>query len=99
MLHGLLKAALPSFPQGSLHGGANDLEEFVTNLEDIIDNADTPVLRRAHCLLLARNYAGHNFDVLGAATSPKGKTFSELYPVCLVNVISTVMYLKNIGEV
>jgi len=64
---GLLTNALGNkgigYPQAGLNTGANDIQEFLNNLEHILDNATSVELRHVYCLHLVRNFTGHHFDL------------------------------------
>lgn len=100
---GLLSNALRkqqiSYPQIGLNTSSNDINKFLENLENIFDTAASAELRRVYCLHLVRNFTGHHFSLSNIATSPKGKTFFEMYDSSLINVLSTILYFKHINEI
>jgi len=100
---GLLKNALSNkgfgYPLTGLKTGANDIQEFLINLEDILDKAASAELRRVYCLHLVRNFTGHHFDLSETVTSPKGRTFFDMYEAVLTNILAVVMYFKHINVI
>lgn len=103
MLGSLLASALGNkkinYPQVSSTSRANNLQDFVNNLEIILSNGDSPELRRISCLHLIRNFTGHHFDLADSIVSPSGKSFFDMYDRSLVNVLSAILYLYDIGEI
>lgn len=102
-LGGLLQNALSGqsigYPQNGLSTSANDLQEFVNNLENILTNANNAELRRVYCLHLVRNFTGHHFDPSDRVTSPDGRTFFDMYESALVNALSAILYFKHINAI
>ncbi len=100
---GLLTNALTGqsigYPQSDLSTSANDLQEFVDNLENILTNANNAELRRVYCLHLVRNFTGHHFDLSDRVTSPGSRTFFDMYEVVLVNVLSAILYFEFINAI
>jgi hypothetical protein len=103
MLGNLLASALANkninYPQQNLRFWANNLQDFVNNLEDILSNANSPELRRIHCLYLIRNFTGHHFDLTDTTVSANGRSFFDMYSVAHVNVLAAILYLFHIGEI
>jgi tetratricopeptide (TPR) repeat protein len=98
-LHRLLVNVLSNdYPQTDLKTKASNIQEFLNNLEPILEN-DKATLRYVYCLHLVRNFTGHHFDLSETITSPKGRTFFELYETVLTNILSAVMYFKSIDAI
>ena len=81
----------------SLDTSANNLKEFVDNLENILNNATSPEIRRVYCLRLVRNFTGHHFDLSHAIVSPNGNSFFDMYESTLTNILSAILYFKHIN--
>ncbi|MFH0803114.1 MAG: hypothetical protein V2A78_12125 [bacterium] len=103
MLAKLLNNALSNqnigYPQSGLNANANSLQEFVNNLEAILNNAKSPEIRRTYCLLIVRNFTGHHFDLSEKIISPSGKSFFDMYAPSLTNILSAVLYFKHINVI
>ncbi len=78
---------------------ADNLKEFLNHLEKILNIAQTPELRMAHCIHLIRNFTGHHFDIQEYIVSASGKSFGDYYEIALENVISTLLYFKHINAI
>lgn len=83
----------------SLNTGANNLQEFVDNLETILNNANSPEIRRVYCLRLVRNFTGHHFDLSNVIVSQNGKSFFDMYESALTNILSAILYFKHINVI
>jgi hypothetical protein len=94
-----LKGKEIDYPQDGLNPVANNIKEFLNNLEQILNDATSAEVRRIYCLLLARNFTGHHFDLSGTATSPNGRTFFDIYETVLTNILSAVLYFKHINAI
>jgi hypothetical protein len=75
--------------------GANSLQEFVNNLEQILNTAPSPEIRRIYCLYLVRNFTGHHFDVSSHIRTPNGKEFFDIYEATLTNIVAAIVYLAQ----
>ena len=82
-----------------LNTNANNLKEFVDNLENILSNASSPEISRVYCLQLVRNFTGHHFDLSHAIVSPNGHSFFDLYETTLTNILSAILYFKHINVI
>lgn len=103
MLGSLITSALANknigYPQGNLATGTNNLQDFVNRLELNLNNAASPEMRRIYCLHLIRNFTGHHFDLVVSVVSAGGKSFFDMYDSSLVNVLSAILYLFDLGEI
>jgi len=103
MLGNLLASALRNaninYPQPNLAIGANNLQDFVNGLENTLNNAISPEIRRVYCLHLIRNFTGHHFDLTDTTVSANGRSFFDMYSVALVNVLAAILYLHHVGEI
>jgi hypothetical protein len=102
---GLLTNALSSkgigYPQTTpaLNTGANNLYEFLSNLENILTNAISPEIKRIYCLHLVRNFTGHHFDISSHVRLSDGRELFDMYNTVLVNIISAILYLRFNSEI
>ena len=87
------------YPQDGLSTSANDLQEFVDNLEGILNNANSADLRRVYCLHLVRNFTGHHFDPSDTAISVGGQSFFDMFELALMNILSAILYFKHINAI
>ena len=103
MLAALLTKALSNrkigYPQSGLNTSANDLQAFVNNLENILNNSNSPEIRRVYCLRLVRNFTGHHFDLSDTIVSQSGNSFFDMYKPALVNILSAILYFKHINAI
>jgi hypothetical protein len=83
----------------NLNTNANNLKEFVDNLENILSNASSPEIRRVYCLRLVRNFTGHHFDLSHSIVSPNGQSFFDMYETTLTNILSAILYFKHINVI
>lgn len=103
MLGELLSNALNNqninYSQRNFATVANNLQEFVNNLENILNDDRNPEIRRICCLHLIRNFTGHHFDLNDNTVTANGRSFFDMYKASLVNVVSAILYLSHIGEI
>jgi hypothetical protein len=103
MLADLLTNALSNqnigYPQSGLNTNANDLQAFVNNLQNILNNSNSPEIRRVYCLRLVRNFTGHHFELSDTVVSQSGNSFFDMYKSALINVLSAILYFKHINAI
>ena len=89
------------FPQNKLQtkAKAGNIQEFLNNLEYILQKTASAQLRHVYCLYLVRNFTGHHFDLSETVKSPNGKTFFDMYEVTLTNILSAIMYFKHTNSI
>lgn len=103
MLGQLLTNALSNqnigYPQAGLNTGANNSRDFVNNLENIFTNSNSPEILKIYCLWLVRNFTGHHFDLSETIVSQNGNSFFDMYERALKNIVSALLYLRNINAI
>ena len=80
-----------SFPTDCLSLCASTAQQFADSLNKILRSSVDPKVRALYCLVLARNYTGHEFD-----PTPNPDWFPQ-YEQVVAQVVSAMFYLKSIS--
>lgn len=79
---------------------AGDLEEFIKELDRILNKSKNGIIRNTDSVYLIRNFTGHHFTINESIQSPSGKTFfGDLYTTALESTFALMLYLKHINAI
>lgn len=103
-LYNLLVNALKSnnviWPKKNRPPKAANLQEFIDELDRILNKSKSGIIRNTDAVYLARNFTGHHFSIDENVKSRSGKTFfGDLYIPALESTFALMLYLKHINAI